>query len=164
MGAEDINIFKNFFNIFWPHTIGQLLVAITFWISNFRFFHSTLLSNLQLIEFGVPQGSILGPLLFLLYINDLPNSSSILHYILFTDDSNVFLSHASYNQLIELVNLEQGSASDWFKANKLSLNLSKTNYIIFRSNKKQIPNNNNELIIDNINIPKSPHQNSLESI
>jgi hypothetical protein len=112
------------------------------------------LSNLQLIEFGVPQGSILGPLLFLLYINDLPNSSSILHYILFADDSNVFLSHASYNQLIELVNIELESASDWFKANKLSLNLSKTNYIIFRSNKKQIPNNNNELIIDNINIPQ----------
>lgn len=112
------------------------------------------LSKLRLIEIGVPQGSILGPLLFLLYINDLPNSSSILHYILFADDSNVFISHSSYNVLFHLANTELCAASDWFKANKLSLNITKTNYILFRSPNKTIPTITNEIIIDNTPVPR----------
>ena len=106
------------------------------------------LSKFLSIKYGVPQGSILGPLLFIIYVNDLPNSSTLLHYILFADDTNVFLSHTSYDQLFKPANKELKSTSEWFKANKLSLNVSKTNFILFRSSKKQIPPNINNIIID----------------
>ncbi len=111
-------------------------------------------SKFRTVKFGVPHPSILGPLLFLIYINDLPNTSSVLHYILFADDSNIFLSGANLEKLIELANTELKIASDWFKANKLSLNLNKTNYIIFRSTNKQISSTTKEINIDNVIIPR----------
>jgi len=64
------------------------------------------LSRFKAIKFEVPQGSILGPLLFLIYINDLPNASALLHFILFADDSNVFISHKSYDDVFHLLNSE----------------------------------------------------------
>src|SRR6218665_1529256 len=99
-------------------------------------------SDLNWVNCGVPQGSNLGPLLFILYINDLANISPTLYFILFADDTNVFYSHASWGELVRIINEELLKINDWFLANKLSLNLDKTNYILFKSHRKQAPKNN----------------------
>ena len=94
--------------------------------------HSTRLP----IECGVPQGSILGPILFLLYINDLNQISSILRTIMFADDTNLFLSGKNINVLEQLFNKELEVLTTWFNTNLLSLNIKKTSYIIFSNRKK----------------------------
>jgi len=97
------------------------------------------LSAFRKVKHGVPQGSNLGPLLFLLYINDLPNVSSVLSLILFADDTNAFYSHSCYRTLFQTVNGELEAIANWFSANRLSLNLEKTNFILFRCHKKICP-------------------------
>ena len=81
------------------------------------------------ITCGVPQGSILGPLLFILYINDIENVSDNLNPILFADDTILFHAHTCFNTLIEEVNIEIKKISTWFHTNKLSLNTKKSNFI-----------------------------------
>ena len=113
-------------------------------------------SDLKLISCGVPQGSLLGPLLFILYINDLQNSSQILSFICFADDSNVFFSHRNDLQnssqilsficfaddsnvffshrdpqtLINIMSNEFKLVQSWIHANKLSLNIKKPQQIL----------------------------------
>ena len=93
------------------------------------------------INCGVPQGSILGPLLFLIYINDMVNVSTSLLPILFADDTNVFLSGKNVNDLLNAMNLELEKISDWINCNKLSLNVSKTHYMVFKTKGKQYTEN-----------------------
>ena len=89
------------------------------------------------ISCGVPQGSILGPLFFLLYINDIVNASTALQLILFADDTNVFLSGKDPDYLVNQLNIELNKLSVWFRVNKLSLNLKKTKLIVFNPNQKR---------------------------
>ena len=88
-------------------------------------------STLRNVIFGVPQGSILGPKLFILYINDICNVSPVLKFILFADDTNIFCSGSDIVQLSIIVSNELDKLSEWFAVNKLSLNLSKTNFMLF---------------------------------
>ena len=78
------------------------------------------------IKCGVPQGSILGPLLFLLYVNDLSQASTLLEPIMFADDTNLFYSHQNINTVFNTANKELEKINKWFEANKLSLNTDKT--------------------------------------
>ena len=100
---------------------------------------------------GVPQGSILGPLLFLIYINDLAHASEKIFSILFADDSNLFLSGKDPNQLISTMNIELVHIVKWLQVNKLSVNLKKTHFMIFRKRKVKI-NLKETIVINNVKI------------
>uniref|UniRef100_A0A3Q3LLQ2 Reverse transcriptase domain-containing protein n=1 Tax=Labrus bergylta TaxID=56723 RepID=A0A3Q3LLQ2_9LABR len=103
------------------------------------------------IACGVPQGSVLSPFLFILYINDICKTSNILQFVLFADDTNIFCTGEDLQQLLELITSEMSKLKRWFDNNKLSLNLSKTKIMLFGNCNL---NNDVNVKIDGVNIER----------
>ena len=97
---------------------------------------------------GIPQGTVLGPLLFLLYINDIENALTNSHIKLFADDSNLFIINKNLKELYLMANTELTKLSRWIIANKLYINYEKTNYMLFEPSSKttDLDTNYNKII------------------
>ena len=93
-------------------------------------FNNTISNQIE-VKMGVPQGSILGPLLFILYINDLPNVSDQMKCYFFADDTAISIKSSCVAELQLKVNDIMPKVTDWFKSNRLSLNTSKTHFQIY---------------------------------
>ena len=135
-----------------------------------RLIHSYLTDRSQYVEFnghksvnlpistGVPQGSVLGPLLFLIYINDLPLVSNVFNMLMYADDTTLY---CNIDQCVNeyILNEELHKLTEWLGANKLALNISKTKYMIFHTSNRKITYPN--LKINNTNIERVTQFNFL---
>ena len=116
---------------------------------SYELFRSYLSNRLQFVDFngkmstklaistGVPQGSVLGPLLFLIYINDLPLVSNIFTMLMYADDTTLYCN-VKPKVSDDLLNCELSKICDWLGANKLALNVSKTKYMVFHTANKHV--------------------------
>ena len=85
------------------------------------------------------QGSIRGPLLFIMYVNDIVKTSYLFQFIIFANDTNLFDSHSNLDELLKIVNQEIAKISNWLKINKLSLNVEKPIILFFIIDKENSP-------------------------
>ena len=112
----------------------------------------------RVVQCGVPQGSILGPLLFLVYINDLPTSLDMLKCQLYADDTALYTSFRYPTpDIVERVNVDLLNVANWCKKNKLSLNLKKTKYTIYGTRQRLSNLPHLKLSIDGQNLLQNPH-------
>ena len=98
------------------------------------------------VDFGVPQGSTLGPALFLLYINDLHCVCQNSELVFFADDTNIFFSADSCDDLFGTCNVELSNIQRWFNLNKLTINKAKTHYVVFQNAHRKLPENDRHVL------------------
>jgi hypothetical protein len=113
------------------------------------------------VDMSVIQGSLLGPTLFLIFINDFPNCTSLSTF-LFADDTSALKSGPNLTELFDFINIELRNIAAWYRANKMSANASKTKYIIFHNKGKHVNINGLELYFNDnehndINNPANIH-------
>ena len=89
------------------------------------------LSSLKTINIGIPQGSILGPIFFLIYINDLPNILKSTQPLMFADDTTISSSHSSCDVMLGGLNADLGRVVSWCVSNRLTINTQKTEALLF---------------------------------
>ena len=102
--------------------------------------HNGAISSFKLSSCGVPQGSVLGPTLFLLYISDLPQSTTYFDFRLFADDSNIFHSFPPSQTKIRLSEITDHLlyVTKWCDANKITINIKKTNFMVIQPRRKVV--------------------------
>ena len=118
-------------------------------------------SKLLPIACGVPQGSVLGPLFFILFINYLYNCCPDAKVRLFADDTTIFFHKNNINDIINTGKKVMTELSTWLRANKLTLNADKSSFTIFKSSKKSIPNIPDQIEFLDQKIKRSPHNKFL---
>jgi hypothetical protein len=113
-------------------------------------------SKLGSITHGVPQGSILGPLLFLIYVNDMNCAlDESCNLRLFADDTNIFITAPSYEKLKTQMLSVLERLSGWFSANKLIVNIEKTCYTVFSGPRSNVPDFLNTIFLQNMTIKRT---------
>ena len=97
-------------------------------------------SDVRIVTCGVLQGSVLGPLVLLIYVNDI-SENSLLSFLLFADDTNLFYSRRNPEILNQIANQKMYKVANWLRTNIFFLNISKTHFIIFKTENKEKPSN-----------------------
>ena len=106
-------------------------------------------SDMLPVNYGVPQGSILGPVLFIIFMNDIPRCTSLLNFVIYADDTNVYLTSDNINEAFDVVNEGLRGVSGWLRVNRLTVNASKSQYIVFRRKQRVLPGATHDLYLNN---------------